>query len=540
MPWTAKDAKSHKKGLTDAQAKKWAKIANSALASCQAKNGTDCEARAIRIANSQVGKTAANDDQKSGEIIGNMSELIHWEQLDRKSYCVVPVIMAVEGVMNDLLYPAEELGKFPAAWNGRPVSVKHPRKDGKNISANTPEQDAKKKAGVIWNARYEDGKLKADIYIDPQKADEVDPEIMRKLNNNETMEVSTGLFIEIEEVDGVFNGKHYNGIARNHRPDHLALLLDGGAACSWEEGAGLPRVNAQKEKEPSNFARVRKWVMNLFKTHELNHNEIDSRLRAAILAKLSLAKNEYVWLKEVFDNYCIYEHEDEQGITRLYKQSYVIDNEDHVLLADEAIEVKEVTSYELVSPTPNQASNQKGLNMEDAEKKEAVEALISNDKSDYTEEDREMLTGLNEKVLTDLVGSLAANEEEKKDEEPKKEEDAKAPDNENTDDKTAPTGLTAEEVRNAVAKGIEEGLAKKIKQPIIERLKANDGCKVSEEGLAAMSQDDLEALEQSLTPGNYSGQGGPRDNDEEDQKIEPTPAMNWKEWRKKEGLPIEE
>jgi hypothetical protein len=53
MPWTAKDAKRFKKGLTSAQAAKWAKIANAALASCQARGGSDCEGYAIRTANSK-------------------------------------------------------------------------------------------------------------------------------------------------------------------------------------------------------------------------------------------------------------------------------------------------------------------------------------------------------------------------------------------------------------------------------------------------------------------------------------------------------
>lgn len=53
MPWTAKDAKRFKKGLTSAQAAKWAKIANGALRSCQAKGGKNCDASAIRIANSK-------------------------------------------------------------------------------------------------------------------------------------------------------------------------------------------------------------------------------------------------------------------------------------------------------------------------------------------------------------------------------------------------------------------------------------------------------------------------------------------------------
>jgi hypothetical protein len=53
VPWVATDAKKHKKGLTPAQAAKWAKIANGVLKQCKASGGKDCEGKAIRIANSK-------------------------------------------------------------------------------------------------------------------------------------------------------------------------------------------------------------------------------------------------------------------------------------------------------------------------------------------------------------------------------------------------------------------------------------------------------------------------------------------------------
>jgi len=52
MPWTVGDVESKIKGLTPSQKKNWVKIANSALKTCKAKGGSDCEGRAIRIANS--------------------------------------------------------------------------------------------------------------------------------------------------------------------------------------------------------------------------------------------------------------------------------------------------------------------------------------------------------------------------------------------------------------------------------------------------------------------------------------------------------
>ena len=55
MPWKYTDATKHKKGLNESQSKKWASIANNVLKNCQKLGGDDCEGKAIRIANSQVG-----------------------------------------------------------------------------------------------------------------------------------------------------------------------------------------------------------------------------------------------------------------------------------------------------------------------------------------------------------------------------------------------------------------------------------------------------------------------------------------------------
>ncbi len=54
MPWTVKDVSSKtKKAKTKTQKEKWVKIANKTLADCKAKKETDCEGKAIRIANSK-------------------------------------------------------------------------------------------------------------------------------------------------------------------------------------------------------------------------------------------------------------------------------------------------------------------------------------------------------------------------------------------------------------------------------------------------------------------------------------------------------
>lgn len=54
MPWSASDAHRHKHGLSASQSEKWATIANSALKYCEEKGNGNCEAYAIRVANSRT------------------------------------------------------------------------------------------------------------------------------------------------------------------------------------------------------------------------------------------------------------------------------------------------------------------------------------------------------------------------------------------------------------------------------------------------------------------------------------------------------
>ena len=58
MPFDKKSALKHKKGLSESEQSKWASIANSVRSACLKKGSREsfCDGKAIRIANSQVGK----------------------------------------------------------------------------------------------------------------------------------------------------------------------------------------------------------------------------------------------------------------------------------------------------------------------------------------------------------------------------------------------------------------------------------------------------------------------------------------------------
>jgi hypothetical protein len=168
------------------------------------------------------------------------------ETLDGREYLVVPVVALVEGVLNGIYAPADEIAQFPDSWNGRPITVNHPMDGELPISANGVRVLERQQIGQLFNARVEGGRLSGEIWIDAQKARRLGGEaaqVLARLEAGEHIEVSTGYFAEIEPTAGEFGGKPYSGIYRHIRPDHLAVLPNAEGACNRAMGCGAPRVN---------------------------------------------------------------------------------------------------------------------------------------------------------------------------------------------------------------------------------------------------------------------------------------------------------
>lgn len=174
-----------------------------------------------------------------------------YARLNGREHLVAPMTLIVPGVlagsMGPLLYPPDEVSKNPQVWNEVPMVLYHPQDEtGKHISAKTPGVIDKHGLGVvkrsIWN-----GKHVAEGWFDLAKLDAVDnrleaegkPKLRPRLERGEKIELSTGLFTENEEKAGEFNGQPYTHIARNYRPDHLAILPDQPGACSVNDGCGV-------------------------------------------------------------------------------------------------------------------------------------------------------------------------------------------------------------------------------------------------------------------------------------------------------------
>ena len=187
-----------------------------------------------------------NEEHQIAKLTCNfLPSLVRHDRMEDRDFLVVPMVILTEGVHNGsegaFYYPKEELSKTPAAWNHKPVVVYHPTMNGVGISACDPVVINNRKVGLMMNTRFEAGKLKSEAWLEKDRANKVDERIMQAVEKGEMMELSTGVYIDNDMTPGDWNGESYVGIARNYRPDHLALLPDKIGACSIKDGAGLLR-----------------------------------------------------------------------------------------------------------------------------------------------------------------------------------------------------------------------------------------------------------------------------------------------------------
>jgi hypothetical protein len=428
MPWTTKDVEKHKKGLTTKQKKQWVAIANSVHTKCMSDGGGDstCAVSAIKQAN---GATMMNSIPTYENI--NTDYEIRKATYHNESYLVVPVVMMVEGVhhgsQGPLLHKISDLGMFPASWNGIPIVIDHPEVDGFSVSANSPEILDDVMVGRVFNTHVDGTKLMAEAWLRETKLVQDYSKILSELNDKKPIEVSVGVFTENEDTEGDYKGEHYEAIARNHRPDHLALLPGGTGACSVEDGCGI-RTNKRKGGKES--MKDSKFVVP-FK--DLNANgysvsKIGVNVDQGFMERINDVRevinemdteNAYHYLEEVFNDYVIYctrlrnVQTGSFGDDQMYKQSYSIDAEGDIALTGDATPVDKQISY--VPSTNNNSlkrtkiNNNKGGNTMADEKKpcgqcmEKVVTIINSNKTHFTADDREWLLTQDEAVLDKLL-----------------------------------------------------------------------------------------------------------------------------------------
>jgi hypothetical protein len=199
-----------------------------------------------------------SNTHRARHITALLGPILREEQYQGRTHLVAPVVALVEGVIQAMnsetpeFVPYRTLSdvKTVLGFNGRPIFLGHPIEDGQPVPGNTPELLEKSAFGTIFNAKAKakGKKLTLEAWIDVEKANEIDKSIIKRLrrlnadptNEENEIQISVGVFTDVNENTGVYQGEEYQGEWMNTVPDHLAILQDGHTgACSCEMGCGI-------------------------------------------------------------------------------------------------------------------------------------------------------------------------------------------------------------------------------------------------------------------------------------------------------------
>lgn len=313
-------------------------------------------------------------------LVCNLTGTVRSKMLQGREHLVANATLIVPGVLSGnlgpLLYPPEEVGRDIQAWNGVPLVVYHP---GNGHSAKTPSVLNRQGVGTVLNAFFDD-QLRAELWFDAERTKQVDNRVYESLVNNQQIELSTGLQTQNEkaEENSVFNSplgpKPYTHIARNYKPDHLAILPDQIGACSLGDGCGV--------------------------FNKLSDDDVRDSLRG-LLVKRTGADN--LWIETIFANEVVFSMD---GV--LHRLKYTRAKDKVTLAGDEPNKVQRVTTYKVInhSDGPDGAST---LNLNedvtmakkltDEARTQMVDELVDNSCC-WEENDRKELNAMTDLQLT--------------------------------------------------------------------------------------------------------------------------------------------
>lgn len=287
---------------------------------------------------------------------------------------VVPVVDDV--VMNNGLYPGEEIRKSYHGLDGKPAPYNHPMIDGKYVSASMTRAANQFSVGAwIENSSHDGSKALVDLKVNKviaersEKGQELLSRIEALMNSAEDAEpihVSTGLLLNREAAEGTSKGKKYTWIARNMEWDHLAILPPGvPGAGTPEDGVGIFATNGEQIEritvnledstvpdESANKINYKSWLHKainyITNKSDLSFENISEQIRQILKAEVG----EDVW------PYIVAVYNDRVGFEikgQIFQQFYIVED-DVVKLVGERVKAVYKTELEPVKSTEGEIS----------------------------------------------------------------------------------------------------------------------------------------------------------------------------------------
>lgn len=447
-----------------------------------------------------------------------------------REYLVVPVVMMVEGVHSGsggpILHLQDNFSQNPSDWNGVPLTAGHPVQNNEYVTVTSVDPD-QWVVGFVDNARVEDGKLKADAWIDRQRAIAINPEVVNYITEGKKLEVSTGAATRDVETQGEHNGEQYNAITLEYRPDHLALLPGDQGACSWRDGCGIRTNKKGVDNEMSEQTKNTNLdlVVNHLQDNAVGYREISEKIQNTLDRRDSEAR--YHYLVEVYDDHFIYEVRDrDQGQQKFYKQSYGYTEDKQINLNGDPDEVRRDVEFVPVQSNAqttngscscsqmkrtkfnNNTNNGDNMSNEKAnadqptgEVMDKVVSLINNERTRFSKADRGWLLNLNEDQLEKLEPAEPVETEVSR-------EQALQALQADLSDTEKLVGILPDKVKEQVEHGIKA--YSDLRAKYIKSIQANTDEKTwPKDTLESMETDHLERIARSVQKVDYSGNGNP-------------------------------
>jgi hypothetical protein len=399
----------------------------------------------------------------------NIAE-IRTAQLMDVDYTVIPCVCLVEGVLWPANAPApelalaEEFGRFPQGWDGKPIMLGHPSVNGHAVSANSPGVLESDSIGQMFNTTLKGNKLHTEMWLNLDRVTSIgevaEDTIKRLQDGDEVVEVSTGLFTMQEFVDGTFNGEGYSSVWRNIVPDHLAVLAEGvKGACSVEDGCGAPRTSKElgywrnndlainsvrmstgdaaaeaimigkqcgcggtcdactsaveiAEEQKGLFQKLLEKGKDLFSFENNSLAMSDGDVRTALFSALTISTDRPIWIMAVFqDSDGTGDVVFEEGFDgTLFQQQFSINEPTgEMTISGDRIAVRPVTKFVPVEVTTNEELNVQPTTQQEnnMSKEQLVQALITNEGTQYTDADSTWLNALEEDQLQRMTPVVA-------------------------------------------------------------------------------------------------------------------------------------
>jgi hypothetical protein len=173
------------------------------------------------------------------------AKAIRREQYNGREHIVVPSYTLPSGVvMNEGLYPHDEIEAGYKSLEMTPAPLGHPQVEGEYVSASRPDAINSYHVGAFnHNVKRVGNRIYVEKFIDVEyaKNSENGRKALDAIDKGEPIHTSTGLLLDREmtpSADG------YKWIARNMQFDHDAILIGQTGAATPEQGVGM-LVNRQ-------------------------------------------------------------------------------------------------------------------------------------------------------------------------------------------------------------------------------------------------------------------------------------------------------